>query len=50
MTEKLLTKASGKDTVSVGDVATAKIDVLSMMDSFLGDWLVENYLKAWDPI
>lgn len=49
MTEKLLAKASGKDAVSVGDVVTAKIDVISMMDSFLDDWLVENNLKAWDP-
>lgn len=49
MTEKLLAKASRKDAVSVGDVVTAKIDVISMMDSFLDDWLIENNLKAWDP-
>ncbi|MET4323947.1 aconitase family protein [Bradyrhizobium sp. RT5a] len=49
MTEKLLAKASGKDTVSVGDVVTAKIDVISMTDSVLDNWLIENNLKAWDP-
>lgn len=49
MTEKLLARASGKDAVSVGDVVTAKIDVISMMDSFRDDWILENNLKAWDP-
>ncbi|MCK1757013.1 aconitase [Bradyrhizobium sp. 137] len=49
MTEKLLARASGKDAVSVGDVVTAKIDVVSMPDSAVDDWLVENNLKAWDP-
>lgn len=49
ITEKLLAKASGKDAVSVGDVVTAKIDVVSMIDSFLDDWLLENNLKVWDP-
>lgn len=50
MTEKLLAKASGKGAVSVGDVVTAKIDVLSMMDSFVDDWLIENNLKAWGKV
>ncbi|MCK1353263.1 aconitase [Bradyrhizobium sp. CW7] len=49
MTQKLLARASEKDAVLIGDVVTAKIDVISMMDSFLDDWLVENNLKAWDP-
>ncbi|MGY4183114.1 3-isopropylmalate/(R)-2-methylmalate dehydratase large subunit [Bradyrhizobium sp. USDA 4518] len=49
MTEKILAKASGKDALTVGDVVTAKIDVISMFDSFLDDWLLENNLKAWDP-
>jgi len=49
MTEKLLTRASGKDAASVGDAVTAKIDVVSIPDSVVDDWLVENNLKAWDP-
>ncbi|QQN65407.1 hypothetical protein JIR23_06435 [Bradyrhizobium diazoefficiens] len=49
MAEKLLAKASGRDAVSVGDVVTAKIDLISMLDSFLDEWLLENHLKAWDP-
>ncbi|UQR61542.1 hypothetical protein LRP30_32595 [Bradyrhizobium sp. C-145] len=49
MTEKLLARASGKDAVSVGDVVTAKIDVISISDGFRDDWLIENNLKAWDP-
>lgn len=49
MTEKLLAKASEKDAVSVGEVVTAKIDVISMIDLFFDDWMLENNLKARDP-
>lgn len=49
MTEKLLARASGKDAVSVGDVVTAKIDMVSLFDTYVDDWLLENNLKAWDP-
>ncbi|OSI81005.1 aconitase [Bradyrhizobium canariense] len=49
MTEKLLARASGRNAVSVGDVLTAKIDVVSIPDSVVDDWLIDNNLKAWDP-
>ncbi|WP_439397536.1 3-isopropylmalate dehydratase large subunit [Bradyrhizobium sp. PMVTL-01] len=49
LTEKLLAKASGKVAVSVGDVVTAKIDLISISDGFRDDWIVENGLKPWDP-
>ncbi|KRP97626.1 hypothetical protein AOQ72_17245 [Bradyrhizobium yuanmingense] len=35
--------------VSMGDVAKAQIDVLSMTGSILDDWLLEHNLNIWDP-
>jgi 3-isopropylmalate/(R)-2-methylmalate dehydratase large subunit len=49
MTEKILARASGRDTVEPGDMLIAKIDLFSSIDAALFiDLFRERNLKVWD--
>lgn len=49
MSEKILAKATGKETVNTDDVIWAKLHVLSMLDSVDAEWFEKHSLKVWDP-
>jgi homoaconitase/3-isopropylmalate dehydratase large subunit len=50
MTAKILARAASQDSVEVGDVVSAKVDVLTVADTqrFI-DLMNERGLRVWDP-
>jgi len=47
MAEKILARSAGKDTVSAGDIVTAKVDC-AMMDDILGPRVMDEAMRRYD--